>query len=320
MTRRQFLALTARSGVLWGTGAGAALAWMRGLAQASGALPAPVDLAAVKGPVPQAVDEAVALIGGMSRFVKKGNRVVLKPNMSFPNSPSMGTTTSPDVVAAVAGLCRKAGAAQILVLDYPVRRAEICMQRSGIEAACQGLPGTHVIAVTDRTFFEEVPVVRGQVLKRVEVMKQVLQADVLINLPVAKSHSATGVSLGLKGLMGLVWDRRAFHSRMELNQAIADLATRIRPALTVMDATRVLTSGGPGGPGTLKEIDTIVAGTDPVAVDAFTVGLAEWYGRAFSPEQVKHILYASRMGLGEIDTAKLNVKRVTLPEAPGEAR
>jgi uncharacterized protein (DUF362 family) len=141
----------------------------------------------------------------------------------------------------------------------------------------------------------------------VEVMKEVLDSPVLINLPVAKSHSATGVSMGIKGLMGLIWDRDVFHSRVNMNQALADLATVIKPQLTILDATRTLTSGGPGGPGEVKKTNLIIAGIDPIAVDSYGVSVVPWYGQAFKGRQVEHLLIAHQRGLGEIDIEQLNV-------------
>ena len=138
-------------------------------------------------------------------------------------------------------------------------------------------------------------------------MKEVLEAQVLINLPTAKSHSATGVSLGLKGLMGLIWDRESFHSQYNINQALADLATVIRPQLTILDATRALTSGGPGGPGEVKKLNLIIAGIDPIAVDSYGVTVAPWYGQNFKGRQVEHLLVAHQRGLGKIDIDQLRI-------------
>jgi len=140
-------------------------------------------------------------------------------------------------------------------------------------------------------------------------MKEVLESDVLINVPVAKSHSATGVSLGLKGLMGLIWDRESFHSQYNMNQALADLATVIKPQLTVLDATRALASGGPGGPGTVVKPNLVIAGTDPVAVDAYGVSVAPWYGQKFNSRQVEHLLVAHQRGLGKIDIDQMKIYR-----------
>ncbi|MCK4234027.1 DUF362 domain-containing protein, partial [candidate division WOR-3 bacterium] len=146
-------------------------------------------------------------------------------------------------------------------------------------------------------------------LQTIKVAKAIQSADKLINIPTAKSHSATGVSLGIKNLMGLVWDRGHLH-RLNLHRAIAELATVIMPDLTIIDATRALTSGGPGGPGKTVKLNTVIAGTDVVAVDSYTVGITQWYDKSFTGNKVKYIVEASELGLGEIDTGKMNIIKV----------
>ena len=266
-----------------------------------------VDLAAISGDPVAATKKALEVLGGISRFVKKGQRVVLKPNMSFTRTPEFGATTHPQVVATVAQACMEAGAQQVLVLDHTLHRAELCLERTGIREACKGIPGVHVLALQERKFFREIKIPQGKVLERVEVMNEVLDSPVLINIPVAKSHSATGVSMGIKGLMGLIWDREIFHAQLNINQALADLATVIKPQLTILDATRALTSGGPGGPGEVKKPNLIIAGTDPIAVDSYGVAVVPWYGQTFKGRQVEHLLIAHQRGLGKIDVDQLKV-------------
>ncbi len=271
-----------------------------------------VDIAVARGNVQRSVKAAIDALGGIGRFVRRGQKVVIKPNMSFPNPPEWGTTTSPEVVAAIAGLCREAGAAQILIVDNPLRRSDICLKRSGIQDAVQSLPETYVFAAKDRSFFKKVDVPGGKVLYSVEVVKDVLKADVLINVPIAKSHTATGVSFGMKNLMGLIWDRSAFHEKFDLNQGIVDLSRLIRPNLIIIDATRALITSGPSGPGKVIPLGTIVAGTDVVAVDSYTVSLAKWYGRSFKGRNVRHILMANQQRLGEVDTTRLRIKEIAV--------
>jgi uncharacterized protein (DUF362 family) len=265
------------------------------------------DLAVMTGDPIAATKKALEALGGISRFVKKGQRVVLKPNMSFARTPEFSATTHPMVVATVAQACVEAGAQQVLVLDHTLQRAELCIERTGIRDACKNISGVHVLALQERKFFGEIKIPQGKVLDRAEVMKDILEGQVLINIPVAKSHSATGVSLGLKGLMGMIWDRESFHSQFNINQAIADLATVIKPQLTILDATRALASGGPGGPGEVKKLNLIVAGTDPIAVDSFGVSIVPWYGQNFKGRQVEHILIAHQRGLGKIDVEQLKI-------------
>src|SRR4030043_1026611 len=263
------------------------------------------DLAVISGEPAAATRKALEVIGGISRFVKKGQRVVLKPNMSFARTPDFSATTHPLVVATVAQACMEAGAQQVLVLDHTLHRAELCLERTGSREACKDIPGVHVLALQERKFFREIKIPQGRVLERVEVMEEVLDSPVLINIPVAKSHSATGVSMGIKGLMGIIWDREIFHSQVNMNQALADLATVIKPQLTILDATRALTSGGPGGPGEVTKPNLIIAGTDPIAVDSYGVTVAPWYGQSFKGRQVEHLLIAHQRGLGKIETDQL---------------
>jgi len=269
------------------------------------------DLAVVSGDPAAAARRAVEALGGMSRFVQTGDRVVLKPNMSFASGPERASNTHPAVVYAVAEMCLAAGAKQVMIVDNPLQTAELCLRRAGVADACKGLKNTYVQMFTDRKFYREIKVPQGKVLDRVEVIKEVLDSQVLICLPQAKSHSNTGISMGIKGLMGLIWDRGSFHGRYNINEALADLATAIRPRLTILDATRALTTGGPGGPGEVVTPNLIIAGTDPVAVDSFGVGVAPWYGQKFQGRQVEHLLAASQRGLGKIDVESLSVLRAT---------
>jgi uncharacterized protein (DUF362 family) len=296
MTRRRFLQ-GATSGIALGLASHSPFAYAK----------EEYDLAVVSGDPASATRKALEALGGISRFVKKGQRVVLKPNMSFSRTPEFATTTHPQVVVTVAQACVEAGAQQVLVLDHTLHRAELCLERAGIREACKNIPGVHVLALQERKFFREIKIPQGKVLERTEVMKEVLDNAVLINLPVAKSHSATGVSMGLKGLMGLIWDREIFHSQLNMNQALVDLATVIKPQLTLLDATRALTSGGPGGPGEVKKPNLVIAGVDPIAVDSYGVSLVPWYGQNFKGRQVEHVLMAHQRGLGKIDIDQLNV-------------
>jgi len=296
ITRRQFLKTAA---------AGVAL----GLAGRTPFLEAKedYDLVAISGEPAAATRKTLEVMGGISRFVKKGQRVVLKPNMSFSRTPDFSATTHPLVVVTVAQACIEAGAQQVLILDHTLQRAEPCLERTGIRDACKSISGVYVLALQERKFFREVKVPQGKVLERVEVMKEILDSQVLINIPVAKSHSATGVSLGMKGLMGMIWDRESFHSQYNINQAIADLGTVIKPQLTILDATRALVSGGPGGPGEVKKPNLIIAGIDPVAVDSYGVSIVPWYGQNFKGRQVEHLLVAHQQGLGKIDIDQLKI-------------
>jgi uncharacterized protein (DUF362 family) len=253
---------------------------------------------------------AVNALGGMGRFVKAGNKVVIKPNMSFPNPPGWATTTHPDVVRELATMCVEAGAASIMVLDNPLRNAKLSLQRSGIKSVMESVPQSHTEGIKSERFYKEVEVPEGIALASTMIMKQVLDADVLIAAPVAKSHSATGLSLSMKGMMGLIYNRRDFHKNMDLNTAVVDLCTVLKPQLTVIDVSRLLSSGGPNGPGKVLTMNKIVTSTDMVAADAATVELGTWYGRKFKARQVKHIRLAHKRGLGNMNISGQVVKEI----------
>ncbi|UCD19617.1 MAG: DUF362 domain-containing protein [candidate division WOR-3 bacterium] len=254
------------------------------------------------------VRAAVDLVGGIDRFVKSGDTVCIKPNISFASNIDCGATTNAAIVRQMVQLCLDANASRVIVMDHTIHDATLCVERSRIEEAIIDKKVNLVTLQQERQYAEtEVP--GGKELTTIGVAKAIQNADVLINMPVAKSHSATGVSFGLKGLMGLIWDRGYLH-RVNLDRAIAELATVIKPDLTVVDATKALTTGGPGGPGKTVILNKVVAGIDPVAVDSYTVRIAQWYKKSWSGNQVKHIRAAAELGLGEIDTGKMRIKEV----------
>lgn len=302
LDRRTFLGRSIRGGI-----------WLGAAASAPGILlaaPPPPDLAAVTGAPDAATRAAVGLLGGMAAFVKPGARVVIKPNMSFAQPPEAGPNTHPLVVAAVAAMCWEAGASDVLILDHTLAWWQSSLERSGIRAAAEAVRPGMVHPLNDSGLYKGVAVPNGAFLKETQVPRQVLAADTLIAVPTAKSHSSSGVSLSMKGMMGLVYDRGVMHR--DLDEAIVDLASLLRPALVVVDATHVLTTGGPGGPGKVVDAKTVIAATDMVAADAFTVASFEWYGRRFKPHQVPHIRRAHERGLGRLDVENLRVERRAL--------
>jgi uncharacterized protein (DUF362 family) len=309
--RRQFLSSSARV-----FGAGVFLPWTRvwaegaaadGQAPASDSFP---DLVVARGGAKVATERALAAIGGMERFVQPGQVVVVKPNASFQTVPDMGATTHPEVLAAVLAACLEAGARRVLVVDHTMRKPERCFERTGTADTVAGFKGAKLVALDDPKHFREVEVEAGSALRKTEIAAVIQKADVFINLPTAKSHAATGVSFGFKNLMGLVWDRTRFHNDLDLHAGIADLGTVLRPQLTILDAVRILKTGGPTGPGDVQALDSVVAGVDPVAVDAYAVGLSAWNGQTYRPEQVAHLRHAASHGLGTLDLDTLRVQEV----------
>lgn len=304
MDRRDFLKLHAKA-ALFAASAASGLLPVRALAA-----PGP-DIAVAQGGPAAAARAAVLLLGGMGRFVKKGDKVVIKPNMSFPRGPDAAVNTHPDVVAAVARMCEEAGARSILILDNPLYAPGPCLKDSGIEDACAKISSGMVHALSADDFFAEKPIPKGTILTQTMVMKDVLAADKIIAVPVAKSHSGAGVSLSMKGMMGLIQNRGVLH-RKGLHEAIVDLCTVIPAHLAIVDATRVLTTNGPGGPGEVIRPGKVIASADMVAADAYAVASFPWYGKRYEPRQVRHIRLAHERGLGRMDIENLSVKSVVL--------
>jgi len=271
-----------------------------------------VDLAVIKGEPEKSISKAFELLGGIENFIKPNSIVLLKPNVCLPNPESWGTTTNPGVIRAVSQLALKAGAKRIIIADNTLREGEVCFSRTGIRDAINDLKKVKILSLQKESYYEEIKTHEGMALKSVKIAKLIKKSDVVINIPCAKSHVATQVSFGLKNLMGLIWDRAYFHDSTDLHTAIAELATVIRPNITILDATRALITGGPTGPGKVIELNTIIAGSDPLAVDSYTTTLSNWNNRSLSAKTVKHLYHASELGVGQVDLEKLNIRELSI--------
>ncbi len=267
----------------------------------------------VSGPIEESLEILIEELGGIGRFVKSGDTVLIKPNMSFPNRPELATTTDPRLVKAMTWSCLEAGARRVLVADHPMRSVKLCLEVTGMKEALKDLRGVHLIGASQEGMFRSVTVSGTKELLTVKMLRAAQDADVMINLPRMKSHGATTVSLGTKGNMGLIWDRAIFHSRLNINEAIGDLNTLVRANLTILDGSRVLTAGGPLGPGPVEELGSLIGGVDPVAVDAYGAQKVSWYGKRVAPEQIPHLVACHKRGIGEID---LDVVDIVSREAP----
>jgi len=275
------------------------------LGQRAGKQQQPVVVVAERGKPAELVRKAIKALGGMGKFVKKGNRVLIKPNIAFARPPEGAATTNPEVVAELVRLCFEAGAKEVIVLDHTLDPARITYEMSGIAKAAQA-QGARVVYV-GRQDFVPVEVPKGKILSAydVRVLKQVLDADVFINVPIAKTHGSARLTLGMKNLMGVIQDRGAWHRSGDLHQCIADFVTAVKPHLTVIDAIRILASGGPKGPGRVEQKDTIIASTDIVAADAYATSL---FGLA--PSDVPHIIKAAELGVGVADLKRVKIVKV----------
>lgn len=241
---------------------------------------------------------AVEALGGFARFVHPGARVAVKPNPVGNSQPEAAINTHPDMVEAVVRECLRVGAREVVVLSHDGMREFIA---NGIRAAVERAGG-RVLALADADQFREVFVPRAKILRTERVAADLLDADVFINMPIAKHHAGSEVTLALKNLMGVNWDRLRFH-QTDLHQCIAELGTCVRHDLVIMDANNVLLTNGPGGPGEVRRGLQVIAGTDPVAVDAFTA--RTYFG---DPAGVRHIRIAHELGVGEMDLATLKIR------------
>ncbi len=267
-------------------------------------------LAAVRGADPaEATRRAVAAMGGIERFVKPGQTVIVKPNICHvPQGVDYGTTTHPDVVGAIVALAVAAGAAKVQVMDAPFSgKAKEAYARSGIADAVKAAGGEMV--VMSGLDYADAAIPGGRKLKHWSVYTPALDADVIVDVPVAKHHGSAGLTLGMKNLIGLLEPkgRGSFHG--DLHQNIADLSTLFRPQLIVVDAVRTLMSHGPTG-GSLDDVkqqNTIIASADIVAADAYGATL---FGKR--PDDIRYIALAAEMGLGSADLQQMRIEELTL--------
>jgi uncharacterized protein (DUF362 family) len=266
-------------------------------------------LAVARGTSPAALTRAVVdALGGISKFVKAGSDVIIKPNMcNAQNGPEYASTTNPEVVAELVKMCLEAGAKRVRVMDSPFSgTAVIAYVKSGIREAVEKVGGQMELMASNKHVPVDFP--NGRSLKSGKVYQDILKADVVINVPIAKHHGSAQLTLAMKGLMGVVQDRNSIH--LALDQRIADLNTVIKPTLNIIDGVRVLMNHGPTG-GNLRDVkmaNTLLASCDPVAADAYATQL--FFDK--KPQDIDYIKIAAEMGLGRYDFSNLRIREVTV--------
>jgi len=247
--------------------------------------------------------QALEALGGMNRFVSKGNVVWVKADIGWDRRPEQAATTNPDVVATLVEMSYQAGAKKVLVSDNPCNPARLSFPRSGIQQAAEKA-GAEVIFLDERKFRKMS--INGKVLREWEVYQDVVEADRLINVPIAKNHNLCLATLGMKNLMGVIGGARN-RLHQDLGGTLVDLAAFLKPRLVVLDAIRVLTANGPVG-GNLADVkrkDTVAAGIDQVAVDALGATLL-----GYKPASIGYIDQGNARGLGTIDFNSLAPKQI----------
>jgi uncharacterized protein (DUF362 family) len=265
-------------------------------------------LAVAHGPDPETITRAaIEALGGIDRFVRSGDDVIVKPNICVNhNTFEYASTTNPTVVATIVRLCLDAGAKRVRVMDTPFTGdPRTAYRMSGIQDAVVEVGGK--MEIVGRVKYAPFDIPDGRDITQWEVYRDVMEADVLVNIPIAKHHGSARLTLGCKNLMGVIRDPNQFHRN--LHQRIADLNTLIRPQLTVIDAVRILTAHGPAG-GNLDDVvklDTVIASHDVIAADAYATTL---FG--LEPDDIGYIRLGAEMGLGEKDWSKVEVTEITL--------
>lgn len=291
-------------------GAGLALALGKplGAFSAGGGRTAPVVGVAVGDDFGKAAARAVELLGGIGKFVPKGARVALLPNVQ---SRHPGSFTKPEILREVIRLCRRAGASEVDCLSWQtVKQWDDAGLKAVLDAEGAGLR----IFAKDESLFKPVPVPGGVALKEVRVLGALYDHDVLINMPIAKDHAGNKFTGTMKNLMGLNSPgcNRTFHKPnwktdpddiAHLDQCIVDLNKAVKPALNIVDATEFIVTNGPFGPGEMIKPHKVVAGADRVAVDAYCASL--W---GLKPEDIVHIRRGAEQGLGRIEPGKKGIR------------
>lgn len=250
---------------------------------------------------------AIAAIGGMERFVKNGANVIIKPNICTDYyTYEFAATTNPVVVGTLVSLVMAAGAARVRVMDNPFGgTAQSAYKRSGIEDAVNVAGGE--MEVMNQNKFRKAEIPDGLDIREWSFYKDILDADVVINVPIAKNHGTTRLTLGAKNLMGTILNRGQIHAN--IHQRIADLVSRVKPALTVVDAVRILMNNGPTG-GNLDDVkllNTVIACADIVAADSYGATL---FG--FKGSDIGYIKAAADMGLGTLDLSSIKIEEISV--------
>jgi uncharacterized protein (DUF362 family) len=306
MDRRQFFRKSFGASIV----AGAVLAgkYENLFATAYNSTDAPFDLVAVKGAEPDVMlKKGMEALGGISAFVKKGQKVVVKPNIGWDVGPERAGDTNPKLIAEIVRQCYNAGASEVYVLDHTCDNWQRSYKNSGIESAAKEAGGKVAPAHTEG-YYHEVSIPGGKSLTKAKEHELILEANVFINVPVLKCHDGTRLTIAMKNLMGNVWDRSIWH-RTDLHQCIADFATFRKPTLNIVDAYNVMKRNGPRGISVedVVMMKSLLISTDMVAIDTAATKL---FG--INPSEVRYIQLAADQKVGRMDLENLRIKRLSV--------
>ena len=266
------------------------------------------DMVAIKNGEPAAMfDAGIAALGGLKSFIKPNQTVVVKPNIGWDAPPERAADTNPELVGRIVKRCFEAGAKKVMVFDNTCDEWTACYKNSGIEKAVKD-NGGQIVSGKVEGYYHPVDIPRGKILKNAKVHELILESDVFINVPVLKNHGGATMSLAMKNLMGVVWNRGFYHAN-NLQQCIADFVTYRKPDLNIIDGYRVMKRNGPRGV-SVDDVATMkyqLISKDIVAIDTAATKI---FG--IDTERVGHIGIAEKMGLGTTNLDSLNIKRITV--------
>ncbi|MDR0732684.1 MAG: DUF362 domain-containing protein [Dysgonamonadaceae bacterium] len=271
------------------------------------------DMVAVMGGEPaQLLDMALKEMGGIRKYVKKGQSVVIKPNIGWDKRPDFAANTNPELIKALVEHCIRAGAGKVTVFDHTCDNWQKCYENSGIRKAAEAA-GATVVPANDEVYYREVKLPQARILKSAKIHQALLEADVWFNVPVLKNHGGAQMSIAMKNYMGIVWDRTYFHAN-NLQQCIADICTLPKkPALNIVDAYRCMRKNGPQGRSVAdtRVLKTLIVSKDIVAADTAAIGLFNQV-QPMDIKKVGHIANGEKLKLGTQNIDKLNVKRIKI--------
>lgn len=257
------------------------------------------------------VKAAVDAFGGPQTFLRKGDTVVIKPNLAWGRTPDVGANTRPEILAAVIKMAQEAGASKVLVVEHSCDPSKVTFDMTGAKEVCSSL-GVKLLSLDNESMYEECPIPQGVTIKSEKIPRDLLEGDVYINLPCLKTHGATVLSVAMKNQMGAIWRPQRYHDATSpaakgpnLHQNIADLATALRPTIVIVDAIAGLVTNGPKGPGDLKDTRAVIVTHDMVTADMLS---AQMLG--ISADKVPHIKLAAEAGVGRMDLDALRIVRV----------
>ncbi len=271
------------------------------------------DMVAVMGGEPETMlEKALGELGGIGKYIKKGQKVVIKPNIGWDKGPETAANTNPDLIKTLVRKCLDAGAEKVTVFDHTCDNWQKCYAASGIEKAVKEAGGI-VVPANDEKYYKEIRIPAGVKLKSAKVHESLIEADAWINVPVLKNHGGAKLTCAMKNFMGIVWDRRYFHQN-DLHQCIADICSwEKRPVLNIVDAYRIMPQNGPQGRSLadVATLKTLIASPDIVAIDTAALNLFNQV-KKLDLAGVGHILRGEAARLGTTDLKSLNIKRIKL--------